>query len=736
MTSSSKHITQGGQVFSYMLGMFMQVNKRISFWLILCFAIFMPAIFYFRLPNQEIINGGKYWWLYLTHKSEGAMYRVPPVYDIHYNDMMLKFTSENILKDPYMTYAGQMVLQELGLAAFWTSVIVLFLAYLVYRFLHRLGERQAQDELIGGRALSDDVKAVAGLMRKRNDASDIHFDDLPLKKDSEVQNIAMLGSPGTGKTNALNKLIKQARERGDMVIIYDKAGTFTEKHYNENTDKILNAMDSRCENWDLWAECRSIPEFDSMSSTLIPMSAKEDPFWQGSARTIFTGVGYQMGKDPKRSYNKLLRTLLAINLKDLRAFLSGTEAASLMEEKVEKTAISIRSVLTNYVKALRYLQGIEKNGKKPFTIREWMKGVNDGGRNGILFITSHDEYHESVKPLVSVWLALAAKNLMSMTPNLNRRVWFIYDELISLHKLAELPDVLAQARKFGGCFTLGFQNKSQLDYTYGVDYANAMFDLINTRFFFRSPSEHEATFAMKELGQRRAKIFSEQYSYGADTVRDGVSFSKSEEDVYLVNYSDIQSLPNLSCYITLPGEYPVVKMTMRYEKLKDCAPSLLPRDMDISLDAEIEEQLEQRKLEDPGLTRLLSGVGLISADNLSGTSPAPSDNQTGADPLSSVKSLSTPINPQSTSGNTAQAVTTATATTGAASAAASVAGREQETPGFEYVDKNTGELVREGDDAYHDMHEAYEQSMYGLQADEKNILVHRNDDSPEVGDRW
>ncbi|HHL2459796.1 TPA: TraD N-terminal domain-containing protein [Yersinia enterocolitica] len=169
MTSSSKHITQGGQVFSYMLGMFMQVNKRISFWLILCFILFVPAIFYFRLPNQEIINGGKYWWLYLTHKSEGAMYRVPPVYDIHYNDMVLKFTSENILKDPYMTYAGQMVLQELGLAAFWTSVIVLFLAYLVYRFLHRLGEKQAQDELIGGRALTEDVKAVAGLMHKRNE---------------------------------------------------------------------------------------------------------------------------------------------------------------------------------------------------------------------------------------------------------------------------------------------------------------------------------------------------------------------------------------------------------------------------------------------------------------------------------------------------------------------------------------------------------------------------------------
>jgi type IV secretory pathway TraG/TraD family ATPase VirD4 len=33
-------------------------------------------------------------------------------------------------------------------------------------------------------------------------------------------------------------------------------------------------------------------------------------------------------------------------------------------------------VLTNYVKAIRYLQGIEKNGE-PFTIRDWMRGVRE-----------------------------------------------------------------------------------------------------------------------------------------------------------------------------------------------------------------------------------------------------------------------------------------------------------------------------------------------------------------------
>lgn len=56
-----------------------------------------------------------------------------------------------------------------------------------------------------------------------------------------------------------------------------------------------------------------------------------------------------------------------------------------MEEKIEKTAISIRAVLTNYVKAIRYLQGIEHNGE-PFTIRDWMRGVREDQKTaGCLF---------------------------------------------------------------------------------------------------------------------------------------------------------------------------------------------------------------------------------------------------------------------------------------------------------------------------------------------------------------
>nr|AVI43446.1 Coupling protein TraD [Klebsiella pneumoniae] len=79
-------------------------------------------------------------------------------------------------------------------------------------------------------------------------------------------------------------------------------------------------------------------------------------------------------------------------------------------KKIEKTAISIRAVLTNYVKAIRYLQGIEKNGE-PFTIRDWMRGVREDRPNGWLFISSNADTHASLKPVISMWLSIAIRGL-------------------------------------------------------------------------------------------------------------------------------------------------------------------------------------------------------------------------------------------------------------------------------------------------------------------------------------
>lgn len=113
-----------------------------------------------------------------------------------------------------------------------------------------------------------------------------------------------------------------------MVVIYDRSGEFVKSYYDPSIDKILNPLDARCAAWDLWKECLTQPDFDNTANTLIPMGTKEDPFWQGSGRTIFAEAAYLMRNDPNRSYSKLVDTLLSIKIEKLRTFLRNSPAAT------------------------------------------------------------------------------------------------------------------------------------------------------------------------------------------------------------------------------------------------------------------------------------------------------------------------------------------------------------------------------------------------------------------------
>lgn len=672
MILNPRELTQGGQVAFMRLKMFLQINNLISYYVIMGTILFGITVLLMRMSIQNLTNGIIYWFVRVMSPFTERMVS-QPVYNIRYYEHTLQYSARQILNDNYTVYCGLLLKQELVIAG-CASLLVAFLAiFAVYWYLGRTGRQQSEDEIIGGRVLSDSPKAIARLMKKRGEVSDIRIDALPLKLNSEIQNFAMHGTVGSGKSQLMRKILKQLRERGDLVILYDKGCTFVKDFYDESRDKVLNAQDARCPNWDMWEECRTISELENASTTLIPAGSGEDPFWQGSARTIFAEGAERMRKDEDRSYNKFLRTLLAIQLDQLRAFLAGTPASTLVDGKIEKTAISIRSVLTNYVKAMRYLQGIDRPGREKFTIREWMKGQADKSKNGWLFITSDEQNHESLKPLISMWLSIAATSLLAMGENRQRRVWFFYDELPSLHKLATLPRIIAEARKFGGCFALGFQNFAQMEEIYGLKAAAGLFDLLNTKFFFRSPSAQIAKFVEEDIGETRRLKFSEQTSFGHEQVRDGISFGKEEERVSIVSYSDVQSLNDLQCFITLPGDYPVVKLSMKYEAMPGVADALIPRDIRTSLDQTIEDELVRRTEEDR-----LSLDGLFTP-----VTPVQENAPTVVTPPLSTQTVTIPSVslPAAAAVNTVSSATTAAGSTAAAAAeggSVSTGGRERD----------------------------------------------------------
>lgn len=631
MSLKGRDITQGGQVTFMRFRMFLQVNNILFYYVFLGWLGLLGFIIYIRLNTQTFLNGLVYWWSH-TLIPFGSIIRKPPVYPVRYYGNTLYYTYDKILTDKYTVWCGITLRNELILSGLFASIITFIVVIGIFWYIGRVGKKASDDEITGGRILEDNPKVVARLMRRRGTASHIVIDGLPIVKDSEIQNFAMHGTVGTGKSTLMRKKLLRLREAGVPVIIYDKGNTFVEEFFDESIDTLLNPMDRRCANWDMWAECPTLPDLEAVTETLIPMGNSGDPFWQGSARTIFAEGAEQMRSDKKRTYNSFLRTLLAIKLDKLRDFLAGTPASTLVDGSIEKTAISIRSVLTNYVKSLRYLQGIDREGKKPFTIREWMQGNSDKKRSGWLFITSNQRHHESLKPLISMWLGIASGHLLSLHENRYRRVWFFYDELPSLHKLPNLPYIIAEARKYGGCFVLGFQSYAQLEETYGPKFAAAIYDLLNTKFFFRSPSAAIAKFVEEDIGQTVRKRFSEQTSFGTDEVRDGISYGKDEERVSIVSYSDVQGLEDLQCFVTLPGKYPVVRLTLKYQPLPKVAEGILERDVKTSLDPEIEQEISQQESSERQAARKL----FIPSDTQVKTDPAPAGNSVSVPPSSAV----------------------------------------------------------------------------------------------------
>ncbi|MFW9273628.1 type IV secretion system DNA-binding domain-containing protein, partial [Glaesserella parasuis] len=162
--------------------------------------------------------------------------------------------------------------------------------------------------------------------------------------------------------------------------------------------------------------------------------------------------------------------------------------------------------------------------------------------------------------------------------------WTILDELNSLQKLPMILEYLSEARKFGGASVLGLQSFAQLENNYGREAARAIWDLMNTTVYFRAPSGEIAEWVRDELGEIQHLKFKDQYSYGVDTIRDGVNFAKEDTREHIVSYSDIQNLNDLECYVSLLGNLPVVKVKLDRKNYPLYAEGKLERDMSAVFD--------------------------------------------------------------------------------------------------------------------------------------------------------
>jgi len=579
---SLKHYTRGGQITLHNFRMFTQITNRVALAVLVVFLFVSGGMLLATVSDYERYVFGEYVWSNViplfNEKAETDF--------IQPNGKKIKVKYTDIHDAKLIEKVNTGLIIKLLKAIIFGSIAAIITMVCISIWLKRRGQEQTENLTVRGDVLAS-KEMTTKIILKEGTNSDFKLGNLPLIKNGEIMHFLFHGTTRSGKSNAIKDLLDQIRKRGDRALIYDKGCNLLSEFFQPSHDILLSPQDVRTKNWGLWLECQNAASFDNLAAALIPMSSHLDPFWVNAARIIFSSTAFQMRNDPNRSIAKLLYYLLTPDLDIVQEYLKGTPASTLVSEKIEKTAICIKSTLATYIKSLKYVN--DQEGEL-FSIRQWIK--NEKNKHW-LFFTSQGNTHESMKPLLTAWLDIAVNELISLPDSSGRRIWVILDELYSLQKLPYLQSFLSEAGKFGGCAVIGLQSYAQLEEVYGEKGACIISALLNTRFLFKQPDPNVARWSAFNLGEAITEEVNEGISYGANSMRDGISINKVETRKPLVSYSEIMSLAQLNAFVRLPGKYPITPVDFIPKDRQKINPGFILREDNEILIKEIDELIEK-----------------------------------------------------------------------------------------------------------------------------------------------
>lgn len=454
--------------------------------------------------------------------------------------------------------------------AFWAAILLLnagthfatfVLAFVVglaaphYLLGSKLGKTEKEETTRGSTLATPEV--VTKKVRAAKVPTQLSLGGVPIPVAAEPYHFLLSGSTGTGKSVAMGSLLESLRARGDTVILVDSGGDFLSKHYDANTDFVFNPYDDRCIGWSPTAEMQGAWDATSMARSIVPDGTGEAKEWNGYAQTFVSSVLRKLWETQRLTLKDFLYYVQAASIAELTELLVGTAAVSQLA--ADKTFGSIRTIAGNYVAAYDYLP----TDQQTFSVAEMIRAEH----SGVLFVTYRDDQLDSLRNLIACLLDVAARTILSLTPDPERRIWLIIDEFASIGKVQSIEAVATKARKAGGCLVLGIQSVSQLKDRYGEHGAQTILSCLSTWLVLRCSDADTAEYMSKYIGEAEVK----RTQQGSSTSDSGESQSWNEQSTTqrVVLGSQIQAFPNLTGLLKLAGDYPVCSVKLPLPKNRD-----------------------------------------------------------------------------------------------------------------------------------------------------------------------
>ena len=372
-----------------------------------------------------------------------------------------------------------------------------------------------------------------------------------------------MGDSGSGKSSLIRQVLAQIADRGETAVVYDPALEYIGQFYSpKRGDVILNPLDQRMPFWSPSDEVTRSSEALTLAASLFQETDRENPFFVQGPRKIFAHL-----LNLKPTPEELLGWLS--DERELERRLKGTALAAMIYESAGPQRGGMFGSLSMVADSLRLLPP-KVRLVKIFSVAAWAEH-----RQGWVFVTSIPEAREQLRPLISMWLDMMILRLMNQGRRGTCPVWFVLDELSSLHRLPQLLTAITENRKAGNPVVLCFQGRSQLESIYGHQ-AEAMLSQPATKIFLKTSEPRAAQWISDTLGEVELERLRESRTHGQmPKPRESRSYQLEREVRPLVMKEEITGLSKGRGFLKCGNL--VVRMSFPYLELPERQPAFLER---------------------------------------------------------------------------------------------------------------------------------------------------------------
>ena len=561
------YFTGACQIFMHRFEMTKQVARKIFKYLVV--AWFIGFVYYLAttVPLRSWYEFSAYWIARIkTHEKITAdPDAVTQSYYSPYGEFVTEY-SLDIIVDPRISRHAKAVNLHISNTLSTSFNICLLIIFLLFISGSIKGWSQRRIKHIRGRKLRN-VRQGKMYLKLRCKASKLKIGGMPIVKNTETEHFMLVGVTGSGKTTITFDFLDYARANNQKVIIIDTSDTYRKK-YARKGDVILNVADPDCASWSMWNEIFEEAHYEEIVNAALKDDGKaNDPFWIKASRVVVAELLRELKRQGRDTNKELARHLFYDRVPELKELLKNTCAARFTEEEAEKMSYG---VLANFIAPLQFLRYLPDKNEQ-FSIRRWMQNQKD---DSWLFLTANKDHLALMLPMLSMWFDISKSSLLALDRDLNRRVWFIADELPSLGPLEGLNTFMMEARQRGGSFVGGIQTLASLRRLYGPDGSVEIISNMNNKVLLRTGDPESAKFISELIGKEEIIEPQEQISIGAHEVRGSTTFTRVRSERTLVTESEMMDLKKLNGYLILADKCPVIRI--KYDIVKNID-SIVPK---------------------------------------------------------------------------------------------------------------------------------------------------------------